>query len=318
MFCKGFSDLKSTAYIINHAMSEQHTLSVSSYHAQKKVNDRINIQMENQFFEVRAYWKNVLTCVVEAIVFLAEHGLPFRGSDETVGSKHNGNYLGILELIAKYDPFLAQHINEHANHGKGHTSYLSKTICNELIALLAKNTLSAIVDEIKDVGYFSIDSTLDMSHVDQLTVILRYVLPSRPVEHFMTFLDTTSHTGEKLALYLLDFLTKNEIDISLCCGQSYDHASNMSGRYSGMQTKIEERNALVDCIPCAAHSLNLVGQSAVDYCVEAVSFFGFVQELYIFFSASTSHWMILRDSLPKGCLVQNCSQGHSEVPTLKL
>ncbi|CAM5080892.1 unnamed protein product [Natator depressus] len=155
----------------------------------------------------------------------------------------------------------------------------------------------------------SVDSLPDVSHVDQLTVILRYVLPSRPVEHFMTFINITSHTGEKLASYLLDFLTENGIDISLCRGQSYDNASNLSGKYSGIQAKIKERNVLVDYIPCAARSLNLVCQSAVDCCVKAVSFFWICQEFYNFFSASTSHWMILRDSLPKGCPVPKLLSG---------
>ncbi|CAM2098059.1 unnamed protein product [Caretta caretta] len=47
MFCEGFSDWKNTAYITSHVMSEQHTLSVSSYHARKKVSGRIDTQMEN-------------------------------------------------------------------------------------------------------------------------------------------------------------------------------------------------------------------------------------------------------------------------------
>ncbi|KAH1173150.1 hypothetical protein KIL84_016989, partial [Mauremys mutica] len=145
------------------------------------------------------------------------------------------------------------HINEHANRGKGHTSYLSKTICGEFIALLAKKMLSAIVEQIKRCGIFQVHQP-DVSHVDQLTVILHYVLPSGPVEHFMTFINITSHTGEKLASYLLNFLTANGIDISLCRGQSYDNASNISGKYLGMQAEIKECNALVDYVPCAAHS----------------------------------------------------------------
>ena len=36
---------------------------------------------------------------------------------------NNGNYLGILELIAKYDAFLAEHIRKHANKGSGHVNY---------------------------------------------------------------------------------------------------------------------------------------------------------------------------------------------------
>ena len=40
---------------------------------------------------------------------MAERGLPFRGDKETFGSPHNGNFLGLLEPIAKFDPFLASH-----------------------------------------------------------------------------------------------------------------------------------------------------------------------------------------------------------------
>ena len=37
-----------------------------------------------------------------------------------------------------------------------------------------------------------------------------------------------------------------------------DNGSNMSGKYSGLQARIWERNPLADYIPCFAHSLNLV------------------------------------------------------------
>lgn len=48
-----------------------------------------------------------------------------------------------------------------------------------------------------------------------------------------------------------------------------------------------------------AHSLNLVGACAAECCLEAVSFFGFIQSLYNFFSASTQRWEILTTHLTK-------------------
>ncbi|GBP95063.1 hypothetical protein EVAR_66607_1 [Eumeta japonica] len=66
-------------------------------------------------------------------------------------------------------------------------------------------------------------------HVDQPTLIVRYVLPSGPVERFVKFLDMEGHTAEQLAQSLLDFLSESGIDIKDCRGQSYDNASNMSG-----------------------------------------------------------------------------------------
>jgi len=71
----------------------------------------------------------------------------------------------------------------------------------------------------------------------------------------------------------------------------------MSGQYNGMQAHLKKVNSLAIYIPCAAHSLNLVGVNSVDCCVEAVSFFGFIQKLYTFFSASTHRWAVLTKHL---------------------
>ena len=46
---------------------------------------------------------------------MADRGLPFRGDEERFGSPHNGNYLGLPQLTAKLDHFLANHTKEFAN-----------------------------------------------------------------------------------------------------------------------------------------------------------------------------------------------------------
>ena len=66
--------------------------------------------------------------IINVIKFLCERRLTFRGTDKTVESPNNGNYLGLLEILATVDPFLCQHIKMHANCEKWHTSYLSKTV----------------------------------------------------------------------------------------------------------------------------------------------------------------------------------------------
>ena len=43
--------------------------------------------------------------IAAVICTLAERGLPFRGNNEQFGSPNNDNYLGLLELVAKFDPF---------------------------------------------------------------------------------------------------------------------------------------------------------------------------------------------------------------------
>ncbi|KAG6927675.1 zinc finger MYM-type containing 1, partial [Chelydra serpentina] len=246
-------------------------------------------KLEEQIKGEREYWQHVLQRVIAVIQTLAACGLPFWGSNDTFGSLQNGNLLGWLELVAQFDPFLAGHISKYGNAGKGSPSYLSKTICDELIGLMSDKVRSAIVDEISTAGYFSlsVDSTPDRSHIDQLSIVLRYVSPTdgKPVERFITFLNLKSHTGEEMANQVLHYLCQVcKIDFSECKGQSYDNAANMSGRYQGMEKKLLEQNKYAIFIPCVAHSLNLVSRSAVDCCPVPVSFFSTVQLLYTFFS----------------------------------
>lgn len=115
----------------------------------------------------------MLRRIVAVVKFLASRGPAFRGVNETLGSQNNGNLLVCLELISEFDPFLAVIIQNCGNRGKG-SSYLSANICNEFINLMGQQILKTIVKELKSAKYsISVDSTPDLSHVDQLTVIVR-------------------------------------------------------------------------------------------------------------------------------------------------
>ena len=66
----------------------------------------------------------------------------------------------------------------------------------------------------------------------------------------------------------------------------------MSVKYSGLQARIQERNPLAD-YNRFAHSLNLVGHSAVDNTSAASKFFELLENVYCFYSASTHRWELL-------------------------
>ena len=107
------------------------------------------------------------------ICTFAERGLLFRGDNEQFESPDNGNFLGLLELVAKFDPFSLAHINSYGNSGSGNPSYLLKTICEKMIQLIAKKVKGSIVADVKKAGYLSssVDCTPNISHTDQLTLI---------------------------------------------------------------------------------------------------------------------------------------------------
>jgi hypothetical protein len=121
-------------------------------------------------------------------------------------------------------------------------SYLSYKICEEFTSTLAERMVKYIVHEVKEGKYFPtiLDSTPDITHVDQLSFVVRYLSKrGLPVERFICFLSNPGHKSEELSTALICLLNKYHLDIQLCRGQSYDNASNMSGVYSGLQARIK-------------------------------------------------------------------------------
>lgn len=160
---------------------------------------------------------------------------------------------------------------------------------------MARKLKTEILETIRAAKYFSIsvDSTPGLAHIDQLTFIIRYVNNTGiPKETFLAFIPNPGHKSEELEVAVVNFIEENGLNLNNCHGQSYDNASNMSGHYSGLQARLKERNPFIDYVPCAAHSLNLIGSCASESCQEATSFFSTLQELYNFFTASTHRWQI--------------------------
>ena len=108
---------------------------------------------------------------------------------------------------------------------------------------------------------------------------------------------TRGHTDYQLADLLFEFIEDNGISLKDLRGQSYDSASNMSGKYKGMRTIINEGNHQAKYFPCVSHSLNLVGKCAAKCCQSAARFFMFVKGLYVFFSGSTQRWNFFTGAL---------------------
>jgi hypothetical protein len=297
----GFNDWKNSARSVKtHEHSKNHIDNYLAYRRRSKQLSTIESSFVSAEETEMDYWRQILNRIVSTVKFLGARGLAFRGKNQTIGSKQNGNYLGILELISEYDSLLSSHLSRYGNKGKGRASYLSANICNEFVFLIAKATENYIISEVQKAKYYSIsvDSTPDVSHTDQLVFCIRYVQNKGPVERFLHFIPIEQHTSKYLADIVTDFLKKKHINIMDCRGQSYDNASNMSGCYSGLQTRITDINELAIFVPCAAHSLNLVGKNSVDGNKKAAAFFDLIESLYHFFVYSTFRWDKLKNALP--------------------
>ncbi|XP_011172262.3 zinc finger MYM-type protein 1-like [Solenopsis invicta] len=255
-------------------------------------------------------WKEILKRLLHVTLFLCERGLAFRGDSNRIGDLFNGNFLGLLELLAIYDPILNDHLRKVRHSQETGTRlqvhYLSSDIQNEFIDICAAEVINYILQEREKAKYFAIivDATPDSAHIEQTVFLIRYVNLTDEAEgiykieeRFLTFADCAQKTGEVITQLTVSKLEQFKIPLADCRGQGYDNGSNMKGAHKGVQAKILAVNNLVIYSACACHSINLCGVHAAESCSAALTFFGVIQKLYNLFSSSPQRWEILQKKI---------------------
>uniref|UniRef100_H3B0B3 DUF4371 domain-containing protein n=1 Tax=Latimeria chalumnae TaxID=7897 RepID=H3B0B3_LATCH len=302
--CWLFADHSAPAY--NVAWDWRHLSSKIEYHESSKIHldsclvyeqwrlhRTIDEDFETQIQKEKNFWRQVLEHLINVTLTLSMCNLAFRGHREVLGHANSGNFLSIVELLAKYDPVLKQLISMPS----GSIRYLSHTIQDELIEILSKHIEGNIVEEIKAAPFFSVimNTTQDISKTDQLSQIFRYVTIETDEKcgywsaSFQEICDQSTSGLKKI----ITCIEQKGLDISKCHGQGYDGASNMSGVHSGVQARISKKEPHAEYVHCAAHNLNLTLNDPVRGIPEVKHFYDAIERLYTFFGHSIKRWAML-------------------------
>jgi hypothetical protein len=66
-------------------------------------------------------WKYVLTRLINITLYLAENNMAFQMRSNKLYTQNDGKYFGLIQLLAKFDPIMQDHISsvlkgESADH----------------------------------------------------------------------------------------------------------------------------------------------------------------------------------------------------------
>jgi hypothetical protein len=142
------------------------------------------------------------------------------------------------------------------------------------------------------------DGTQDKSKMEAQAVLVRYVETAdgvvRPVERLIEVFTTAETSGEVLSNKILESLARVGLELQWLVGQSYDGASNVRGKQSGLQARIQEVAPKAMYVWCQAHRLNLVVESLLHGCTDICNTLGLLQELYNFFLGHKRHGVFMK------------------------
>ncbi|XP_024196409.1 uncharacterized protein LOC112199664 [Rosa chinensis] len=220
-----------------HEMSTDHLINANTWtdlRLRLQRHETIDKAFQDQIRKEKEHWRNVLKRIIAIVKFLAKNNLAFRGTNERLYEPDNGHFLGLVETVAECEEVMEEHCRR-INSSEIHHHYLGHNIQNELLHMIAIEIKAEIIKKIKDAEYFSVilDRTPDISHQEQMSLILRCVNASKsPIqieEFFVELLNVHDTSGQGLFEELQAVVQSLDLDINNVRGQGYDNGSNMKG-----------------------------------------------------------------------------------------
>lgn len=272
----------------SHSDCHKHSMSLWAGYKQARIHGSVSDHLSSERAKTIQENRQYLKSICQVAVLCARQDIGLRGHREHEGSSNKGNFLEILDLVASENSFLKKRMQDAPQNAK----YVSKSTQNELLHAAAKVIIEGITDEIKRAHFFSLiaDETRDVSRVEQLSLCFRYVHPEDHTvkERFLGFTDCSQLDAVALATQIIGEVVQLGLNIKDCVAQCYDGAAVMSGHLSGVQSRIRERvGSGCVYIHCYAHRLNLVVVNTASSIKAVNDFFGLLEAVYRFVTASS-------------------------------
>ncbi|XP_021830276.1 zinc finger MYM-type protein 1-like [Prunus avium] len=223
---------------------------------------------------------------MEAIRYLANQGMAFRGDDESYDSSNRGNFIELVKAFARMNVNIEKVVLQNAPLN---AQYISNKIQKEILSIYSTKVRKRIRDEIGEDGKFCIlvDEALDDSKKEQMAIIIRFVgCDGHIQERFFDIVSVHDTNSSTLKSDICKVLGKHNLLVSNMRGQGYDGASNMRGEWSGLQALFLKDCPYAYYIHCFAHRLQLALNGAAKEVGLVWRFFSMLNNIVNFVGAS--------------------------------
>lgn len=75
----------------------------------------VDKHLQRQFDDEKTQWVFIMERLIEIVLFLSGHNLSFWGSSDKLNISNNGIFLGLVELLRKFDPVMIEHLRRIIN-----------------------------------------------------------------------------------------------------------------------------------------------------------------------------------------------------------
>ena len=107
---EGTNDWKNISYRLkSHETSNEHMQNMRRWiELERRLQKNLTIDkaLQDQINKDGEHWRQVFVRIVSVVSFLCKNNLAFRGSTEKIYEENNRNFLGIIEMIAEFDPIM--------------------------------------------------------------------------------------------------------------------------------------------------------------------------------------------------------------------
>ncbi|XP_012840864.1 PREDICTED: zinc finger MYM-type protein 1-like [Erythranthe guttata] len=205
---------------------------------------------------------------IDCVRWLAYQSCPFGGHEEGPKSTNPGNFIEMVKLLASYNKKVSETVLEKAHHNEIHVWNDSKG----------------------DIAYhcYKIDKARDESKKEKMALVLRFVDKGGVLqERFFDIVSVKDTAALTLKCDLSTILSHHALSVDNLRGQGYDGASNMRGKWNGLQALFLKDCPYAYYVHCFAHRLQLALVTASREVILVHQFFTKLDSIVNIVGAST-------------------------------